>query len=190
VIGVLGVIDDVTRRTRQGFTTDGALIYLLGDTRDEFGGSEWAHVVHGYLGGLPPTVDLEREKLLADVLINCSRDGLIDSAHDLAEGGLAQALVESCLRGDSGARVVLPEGADAFVTLFSESPGRAIVSVPRSEEVRFTDMCTARGLPHVRIGVVDVLDARLAVHFGSDAFDVPLRELRRAWTSTLPAHFD
>jgi len=190
VIGVLGVIDDVTRRTPQGFTTDGALIYLLGDTRDEFGGSEWAHVVHGYLGGLPPAVDLEREKLLADVLINCSRDGLIDSAHDLAEGGLAQALVESCLRGDSGARVVLPEGADAFVTLFSESPGRAIVSVPRSEEVRFTDMCTARGLPHVRIGVVDVLDARLAVHFGSDAFDVPLRELRRAWTSTLPAHFD
>ena len=54
VIGVLGVIDDVTRRTPHGFRTDGALVYLLGDTRDEFGGSEWAHAMHGFLGGRPP----------------------------------------------------------------------------------------------------------------------------------------
>jgi phosphoribosylformylglycinamidine synthase len=186
VIGVLDVIDDVGRRTPQAFRTDGALVYLLGETRDEFGGSEWAHVMHGYLGGLPPAVDLAREQLLADVLINSSRDGLIDSAHDLAEGGLAQALVESCLRGDAGARIVLPEGVDPFVTLFSESTARAIVSVPRSEEVRFTDMCTARGLPHARIGVIDLLDARLDVQ---GQFSVPLRELRSAWTATIPRQF-
>ena len=187
VIGVLGVIDDVTRRTPQAFRTDGALVYLLGDTRDEFGGSEWAHVVHGFLGGRPPAVDLAREKLLAGVLIDASRDGLLDSAHDLAEGGLAQALVESCLRGDAGVRVVLPEGADPFVALFSESTGRAVVSVPRSEEAPFTDLCAARGLPHARIGVVDLLDGRLDVQ---GQFDVPLRELRAAWTSTLPAQFE
>jgi phosphoribosylformylglycinamidine synthase len=187
VIGVLGVIDDVSRRTPQAFRTDGALIYLLGDTKDEFGGSEWMHVVHGYLGGRPPAVDFAREQLLADVLINCSRDGLIDSAHDLSEGGLAQALVEGCLRGDAGARIVLPEGADPFVWLFSESTGRAIVSVPRSEEVRFTDMCTSRGLPHFRIGVIDLLDARLEVQ---GQFSVPLRELRAAWTQTLPSRFE
>ena len=101
-----------------------------------------------------------REQLLADVLINASRDGLIDSAHDLSDGGLAQALVEGCLRGDAGARVVLPEGVDPFVALFSESAGRAVVAVPRTEEIRFTDMCTARGLPYARIGVVDVLVRR------------------------------
>ena len=187
VIGVLGLIDDVTRRTPHAFRTDGALIYLLGDTRDEFGGSEWMHVVHGFLGGRPPAVDFVRERLLADVLINASRDGLIDSAHDLAEGGLAQALVECCLRGDTGARVVLPEGSDPFVMLFAESTGRAIVSVPRSEEVRFTDMCTARALPHARIGVVDILEARLDVQ---GQFAIPLRELRRAWSSTFPARFE
>jgi phosphoribosylformylglycinamidine synthase subunit PurL len=186
VIGVLGVIDDVARRTPQAFGSDGAHVYLLGDTRDEFGGSEWAHVVHGYLGGHPPVVDLAREQLLADILINSSRDGLIDSAHDLAEGGLAQALVESCLRGGAGARVVLPEGVDPFVALFSESTGRAIVTVPRGEEVRFTDMCTARGLPVARIGVVDVLDARLTVQ---DQFEVSLRELRGVWAAPLPAQF-
>ena len=186
VIGVLGVIDDVARRTRQRFRTDGALVYLLGDTRDEFGGSEWAHTIHGYLGGLPPAVDLERERLLADILVNASRDGLIDSAHDISDGGLAQTLVESCVPTSAGARIVLPEGADPFVALFSESAGRAIVSVPRSEEIRFTDMCTARRLPHARIGVVDLLSGDLEFQ---GQFTVRLAELRRAWTSTLPALF-
>ena len=187
VIGVLGVIDDVTRRTAQAFRTDGALIYLLGETRDEFGGSEWAHVVHDYLGGRPPAVDLARERLLADVLITAAQAGVIDSAHDLAEGGLAQALVESCLRGDVGARVVLAEGADPFVALFSESTARALVTVPRTEEVAFTDLCTARGLPHTRIGVVDVLMAELDVQ---GQFAIALRELRAAWSATLPRQFE
>jgi phosphoribosylformylglycinamidine synthase subunit PurL len=186
VIGVLGVIDDVARRTPQGFRTDGAIIYLLGDTHDEFGGSEWANVVHGYLGGRPPAVDLAREQLLADVLIDASRDGLIDSAHDLAEGGLAQALVESCLRRDAGARVVLPEGLDPFVALFSESTGRAVVSVARSEESAFTGRCAERGLPFTRIGVVDLLTPTLDMH---DQFSLPLRELRAAWMATIAQQF-
>jgi phosphoribosylformylglycinamidine synthase II len=186
VIGVLGVIDDVTRRTPHAFTKDGAVIYLLGDTRDEFGGSEW-HAIHGFLGGRPPAVDFAREQLLADILINASRDGLIDSAHDLAEGGLAQALVEACLHADTGARIVLPEDVDPFVALFSESTARAVVSLPRSEEIRFTDMCTARGLPCRRIGVVDTLVPELDVQ---GQFRVPLRELRTAWSSTLPRRFE
>ncbi|HVU90645.1 MAG TPA: phosphoribosylformylglycinamidine synthase subunit PurL, partial [Jatrophihabitans sp.] len=186
VIGVLGVIDDVTRRTPHGFKQDGNLVYLLGETRDEFGGSEW-HAMHGFLGGRPPGVDFAREQLLADVLINSSRDGLIDAAHDLSEGGLAVALVEAALRGDAGLRIVLPEDADPFVALFSESTARAIVSVPRSEEVRFTDMCTARGLPHRRIGVVDLLVPELDVQ---GLFRVPLRELRSVWSSVLPRRFE
>jgi phosphoribosylformylglycinamidine synthase subunit PurL len=186
VIGVLGVIDDVTRRTRAGFAGDGTHIYLLGSTAAEFGGSEWAHVVHGHLGGRPPVVDLDRERLLADILINSSRDGLIDSAHDLSDGGLAQALVEACLRNDRGARIVLPEGDDPFVALFAESAGRAVVTVPRSEEIRFTDMCTARGLPHVRIGVVDAESAALEIQ---GQFSVALEDLRAASSATLPARF-
>ncbi|MDT4925599.1 MAG: phosphoribosylformylglycinamidine synthase subunit PurL [Pseudonocardiales bacterium] len=186
VIGVLGVIDDVTRRTPQGFSGDGALIYLLGDTRDEFGGSEW-HAMHGFLGGRPPAVDFAREKLLAGVLISASREGLIDSAHDLSEGGLAQALVESCLRGDTGARITLPEGSDPFVALFSESTGRAIVSVARGDESDFIGLCATRGLPHTRIGVIDLLVPELDVQ---GQFRISLRELRAAWTRTLPSRFE
>jgi phosphoribosylformylglycinamidine synthase II len=186
VIGVLGVIDDVTRRTPIGLRGDGAQLYLLGDTADEFGGSEWAHVAHGFLGGKPPKVDLKREKLLADILINASRDGLIDAAHDLSDGGLFVAVAEGCLRGQVGVRLIVPDGMDPFVFLFSESAGRAIVAVPRTEEVRFTDMCTARGLPAQRIGVLDVLESAIELQ---GQFRLPLSELRTAWAATLPALF-
>jgi phosphoribosylformylglycinamidine synthase len=188
VVGVLGVIDDVTRRTPIGFVAEGQQIYLLGRTTDELDGSEWAHVVHGHLGGRPPTLDLSAERELADILVNASRDGLIDAAHDLSDGGLAQALVESCLRRGIGARVWLPEDVDPFVALFSESTARAIVAVPRSEEVRFTDMCGARGFPYLRIGVTDGAgeDASLDIQ---DQFALPLSDLRAAWSATLPATF-
>ncbi|MFB7367249.1 AIR synthase related protein, partial [Streptomyces hydrogenans] len=181
VVAVLGVIDDVNRRTPIAFAEEGQLLYLLGDTKEEFGGSAWSEVIHQHLGGMPPAVDLDREKLLGEILISGSRDGMIDAAHDLSDGGLVQAVVESCLRGGNGARLVVPEGLDAFTFLFSESAGRAVVAVPRSEELRFTDMCGARGLPATRIGVVD-----------GDAVDVQgefalsLTELREAHEATIP----
>ncbi len=190
VVGVLGVLDDVGRRTPSGWRTPGQVLYLLGETRDELGGSEWAWAVHEHLGGLPPRVDLPAERQLADILVNASRDGLVDAAHDLSDGGLAQALVEGCLRYGVGARVWLPDEIDPFVALFSESTARAVVAVPRSEEVRFTDMCTARRFPHVRIGVVDdgADDERGALDV-QGLFRIPLEELRSVHERTLSATF-
>ncbi|MFE0042596.1 phosphoribosylformylglycinamidine synthase subunit PurL [Streptomyces albireticuli] len=182
VVAVLGVIDDVNRRTPIAFSDEGHLLYLLGDTKEELGGSAWSQVVHDHLGGLPPAVDLGREKLLAEILISASRDGMVDAAHDLSDGGLIQALAESCLRGGKGARIVVPDAIDPFVFLFSESAGRAVVAVPRSEELRFTDMCGARGLPATRVGVVDgeAIDVQ-------GQFSIPLAELREAHEATIPA---
>ncbi|MEU7136685.1 phosphoribosylformylglycinamidine synthase subunit PurL [Streptomyces sp. NPDC046261] len=182
VVAVLGVIDDVDRRTPMAFSEEGHLLYLLGDTKEELGGSAWSQVIHDHLGGLPPAVDLDREKLLAEILIAASRDGMIDAAHDLSDGGLIQALAESCLRGGKGARIVVPDGLDPFVLLFSESAGRAVVAVPRSEELRFSDMCGARGLPATRIGVVDgeAIDIQ-------GQFTLGLAELREAYEATIPA---
>ena len=184
VVGVLGVIDDVTRRTPVAFAEEGQLLYLLGDTHEEFGGSAWSQVVHDHLGGMPPRVDLERERLLAEILIAASRDGMIDAAHDLSDGGLIQAVVESSLHGGKGARLVVPDDLDPFVFLFSESQGRAIVAVPRSEEVRFNDMCGARGLPVARVGVVDGEEVEL-----QGQFSIPLNELRDVHEATIPALF-
>jgi phosphoribosylformylglycinamidine synthase len=185
VVGVLGVIDDVTRRIPTAMGTEpGETLILLGDTRDEFDGSIWAQVTADHLGGLPPAVDLVRERLLADVLSAASRDGLVSAAHDLSEGGLAQAVVESALAGETGCRIVLPEGADPFVTLFSESAGRVLVAVPRTEESRFTSMCEARGLPLTRIGVVDQASDAVEVQ---GLFTVPLAELRSTSEGVLAA---
>ncbi len=193
VVGVLGVLDDVARRTPSGWAEPGLQLYLLGTTRVELSGSEWAWVVHDHLGGRPPAVDLPAEKTLGAVLVNASRDGLLDGAHDLSEGGLGQALVEGCLRRGVGARVWLGElcerdGVDAATALFSESSARVVCAVPRSEEVRFTDMCTARGVPHLRIGVTDGESLDVAAD-DAPLFTVPLAELRAAHTGTLPAVF-
>ncbi len=193
VVGVLGVIDDVRRRTIPGIGQDtGETLLLLGSPRDEFDGSAWAEVVHGHLGGRPPQVDLDAERKLGDILIAGSRDGMISAAHDLSEGGLAQTLVEMCLSGETGARIVLPEGADPFVWLFSESTARVVVAVPRTEELRFTEMCTVRRQPWVKIGVVDAGNTGAPEEQLLDIQDVatiPLADLRRAWVGTLPALF-
>ncbi len=190
VVAVLGKFDDVARRTPSGWAEDGQAIYLLGTTAADLDGSEWANL-RGHLGGLPPAVNLERERELGEILINASRDGMIDSAHDLSEGGLAAALVESALRFNTGARVALAEvaardGVDTFTLLFSETQGRAIVAVPRSEEVRFNDMCTARNFPAARIGVVDAAGGALDVQ---GLFTAGLDELRTAHEGTLPKYF-
>ena len=190
VVGVLGVFDDVARRTPSGWRQDGQAIYLMGTTQDELDGSEYANL-RGHLGGKPPKVDLQAEKLLGELLVNASRDGMIDAAHDLSEGGLAAALSEMALRFGVGARIGLGEvcerdGVDLFTLLFSESQARAVVAVARSEEVRFNDMCSARGFPFARIGVVDTEIG--ALDFQSN-FTLPLDELKAANEGTLPKHF-
>ncbi len=189
VVGVLGVLDDVARRTPMGFREPGQSVYLLGTTREELSGSEWAHVVHAHLGGRPPSLDLAVEQQLGEILVEARRHGLVSAAHDLSDGGLAQALVESCLRNGVGARVRLPAGVDPFVALFSESTSRAVVAVPGSAEARFLEMCTVREFPHARIGATEgVGDGALLEVDGQ--FSVPLGELRATWSATLPAALD
>ncbi|MCB1265735.1 MAG: phosphoribosylformylglycinamidine synthase subunit PurL [Mycobacterium sp.] len=191
VVGVLGVLDDVRRRLPTGLGNEpGETLYLLGDTRDEFDGSIWAQVTGEHLGGVPPRVDLAREKLLAEVLTAASRDGLASAAHDLSEGGLIQAVVEAALAGETGCRLVLPREwdsvAEAFVFLFSESAGRVLVAIPRTEESRFVSMCEARGLPATRIGVSDPGSDSVEVQ---GLFSVTLEELRRISEGVLPRIF-
>ena len=185
IVGVLGVIDDVTRRTPGGFTAAEQVIYLLGETRDELAGSAWAEVIHDHLGGQPPVVDLAQEKALAEVLIRASRRGLLGSAHDLADGGLAQALVESALRHGLGARIELPREADPFVWLFSESTGRVLVSVKEDADRDLASLCRINGVMLTKLGVVTAEeDATLEV---VDQFTLPLTRIREVWQGTIPA---
>ena len=182
VVAVLGVIEDVTRRTPSAWASGGERVFLLGETREELSGSEWAHVVHGHLGGLPPRLDLEAERTLAELLREAGQggQGLLSSAHDLSDGGLAQALTEAALR--HGVGVAVEVAGDPFVALFSESTGRVVVTVPDGAAERLVELAERHGVPITALGVT-----------GGDAlvvegqFEVPLAELREVWTATLPA---
>jgi phosphoribosylformylglycinamidine synthase len=180
VIGVLGVHDDVRRRVPGGWRADGETVLLLGETREELGGSAWANVVHGHLGGRPPAVDLAAERALGELLASLGGDGLVGSAHDLADGGLAQTLAESALRYGVGARLHLD--ADPFTTLFSESTARAVVTTSDPGAVRAA--AEAAGVRVTELGTTGG-DALVV----EDLLELPLAELRAAWTATLPALF-
>jgi phosphoribosylformylglycinamidine synthase len=180
VIGVLGVIDDVRRRVPSGFVAAGQQLVLLGETADELDGSAWAWVVHRHLGGRPPKVRLAAERALASLLVEAAARSLVATAHDLSEGGLAQALVEACLVEGVGASVALD--GDSFVELFSESAARAVVAT--------TDVDDLLALAASR-GVV----AKVIGRTGGDSLvvqgqlEVSLAELRDRFEATLPTLF-
>jgi phosphoribosylformylglycinamidine synthase len=185
VIGVLGVHDDVRKRVGAGFAADGDAVMVLGVTRDELGGSAWAHLVHGHLGGTPPVPDLAAERRLAELMAEAAGQGLLASAHDLSDGGLAVALAESCLRGGHGCQVSVGDvTAEAFVSLFSESAGRALVSVSHEQAARFAALAQQHGVAAAAVGAVTGNSLRV-----TGQFDVPLDELAGVWRGTLPRLF-
>jgi phosphoribosylformylglycinamidine synthase len=186
VVGVLGVLANVAERVPIGFQNDGDLLYLLGTTRDELCGSEWAWVEHGHLGGEPPRVDFAAERSLAMTIAAAAVRGQVTSAHDLSDGGLAQALVESCLRRGLGAMIGLPKTVSPFMALFSESSARALVAVPRGQEIAFTALCEELGQAHTAIGTIHASSENLEI---IDQFTVSLDELRAAHTGVLERHF-
>jgi phosphoribosylformylglycinamidine synthase II len=180
VIGVLGVIDDVAHRVPSGFLEPGRHIMLLGETADELDGSAWAWVTHEHLGGRPPAVRLAAEKALADLLLRAAEHQLISAAHDLSEGGLAQALVEAALINEIGATVALQ--GEPFTALFSESAARAIITTDDPEAI--LELAADLGVPAVQLGVTG--GDSLVV---TDLFELSIGDLRAAFEGTLPALF-
>ncbi|HCX84454.1 MAG TPA: phosphoribosylformylglycinamidine synthase subunit PurL, partial [Micrococcales bacterium] len=193
VVGVLGVLDDVAHATPSGWREEGLGVYLLGTTREELSGSEWARVVHDHLGGTPPVVDLAAERALGAILVTASRDDVAVAAHDLSTGGLAQALMDASVRFGVGVRIDLAgllarDGVDLTSALFAESGARALVAVPLGSEVALADLCSARGFPVLRLGETTE-EAEVAVVTPDGELTLALEELRAASAATLPHHF-
>ena len=159
VVGVLGVIDDVARRMPIGVGGPRATtIYLLGDdARRARAARRGPHVVHGHLGGLPPAVDLAAERAAR----RAARRGVArrrssTAAHDVSDGGLAQALVEMALRDGVGATVRCPRASTRSCCCSSESTARAVVTVAGSDVEALTALAAAHGVPVTRLGEVSV----------------------------------
>jgi phosphoribosylformylglycinamidine synthase II len=181
VIGVLGLIADVTTRLPLA-PAPGDVLYLLGETREELGGSEWAWVTHGHLGGRPPVPDFAAERALGEFCAAAAAEGLASAAHDLSDGGLAQCLVECALAAGCGIRVALPGAAEAFVELFSESVARAVVAAPPGRPV--AEAAERAGIACRRLGEVGGADFEVI-----GRFTIPLAELAAVHEAGLPGLF-
>jgi len=179
IIGVLGVIEDVRRRTPMSFKDAGLELFLLGETDSNLSGSEWAYI-HGFRGGVAPVADLQRELRLIDLLLAGNQKGIFSAAHDLSQGGLAITLVEMVLRHNVGAEISLE---NVGISLLSETPGRVVVAVDSAKVNDLTSLAAAHSIPLTRLGTT-----------GGDSLvvngaDIPLDQLRVAHTETFKKLF-
>ena len=156
VVGMLGLLDDVSRATRAAFPGEGYAIFLLGENRGEIGGSEYLSAIHNIVRGDAPPLDLGFEKRLQTCVIEGIAGGWIRSAHDVSEGGLAVALAECCILDEErpvGAKVVLNgAGLRPDFLLFGEDQSRIVVTVSEKEEDKLVGLAARYGVPCKKIG--------------------------------------
>lgn len=184
VIGMLGLLEDIECRVTASFKQEGDLIVLVGETHPHLGGSEYLKVVLGECLGPPPSVDLEREAKADRLCMECARLKLLSSAHDIAEGGLAVALAESCLLGKIGASITLPPSPfPPSWYLFSESQGRFILSLPPENLPKLEGLAEEFGVPITVIGKVG--GRRLYVEGQGELINLSIGDLERIWGNAI-----
>lgn len=180
-VGMVGLIEDERHVTGQAFRAEGDAIILIGEVGEGLGGSQFLAVVHGRKEGPPPGLDYAREMAVHEATRELIRAGLVHSAHDCSEGGLAVALAECCISGARliGAEVQIPRGGlSAEDVLFNESQSRIVVSTPRPEPA--LALLAARGVAARVLGHTG--GGRLKV---GDDLDCALEELQRAWADAI-----
>ena len=211
-IGMVGLIEGRAPVT-SNFKDAGDEIILLGETKDELGGSEFLKTIFGVKAGLPPRLDLDRAKLLIDLLLALAQEGVLKSAHDCSEGGLAVALAESCLLENTreiGAEIIVESALRPEALLFSESQSRIVISTDAKNAKNVREMIESCRVPYQVIGRVggdrlkigsstvilrspqategsQVLDSspRHSTGLRMTMIDVPVEVLRHTWRSAI-----
>jgi phosphoribosylformylglycinamidine synthase len=186
VLGMVGKIDDLRCVPRSHFTGAGDRICLLGETRAELGGSVYLEHLGLPLSGPCPTIDLGREKVLHGKLLELTKRGLVKSAHDVSEGGLALSLAESCFPAKCGVRVDVKTPFRADYSLFSESASRVVVSLEEARIEEFLD--TLSDFPVAELGEVTDQNFELNVN-GQPLISLPLVDIFRKWDNYLDEVF-
>jgi phosphoribosylformylglycinamidine synthase len=194
IVGMVGLIDDASHRCTAAFQNEGDLIVLLGETYPEIGGSEYLKVIFDLVVGTPPYLSMEREKRVQECCLEAIREGLILSAHDCSEGGIAAALAECCITGGRGAiievqgsRFNVQEGIKSVIChlssvdwLFSESQSRIIVSLKEADMSKLQDIAISSEVPITVLGRTG--GNRLLI---SDKIDLAVEAIARNWQGAL-----
>ena len=180
-IGMVGLVEDLKHITTSYFKDEGDVIYILGDDKEELGGSEYLKIIHNKVAGESPTIDLDEEKKLQDTLLSLIRKGLIKSAHDISEGGIVSALAECCIMNQEkqiGCEVEIPIKSRKDFSLFSESQSRVIISV--SKEKILKNELELSGIKFTKLGVVG--DSKLKL---KNLFEVTIKEISEIYYNTI-----
>ena len=190
VVAMVGVLEDASHRLGAAFDAPDLVIFLLGDPSEpSLAASEYLAVLHGREAGSPPSLDLEAELRLGDLLRGLARDRVLAAAHDCSDGGLAVALAECCLLaepGSIGIRVALPQVGRPDAALFGEAAGRVLAAAPAAAADAVASAAAGAGVPCVRLGNTDRAGRlRIQTPGGEDLVDVAVEDLRSTWAEAL-----
>jgi phosphoribosylformylglycinamidine synthase len=195
MIGMVGVLADVERRVPAGFREHGDAIVVLGHCNGALGGSQYLSWLTGESYGPAPHVDLAAERALVDFLVEAAGRGLLRSAHDVSEGGLAVALVESAflaaeplgLRADLTA---LTRRVDPVQLCFAEDQGRAVVSCEPGRVQEVLTLAHKRGVPAEAVGHVGAPGGQVRLVANGFALERPVARLHETWARAIPRRME
>src|SRR2546427_94614 len=194
VVGMVGLLQRVEQAVPSHARQAGDVVFVLGETRPELGGSAYWEAIHGFVGGEPPRVDLEAERRLIDLLVAGAERGLCRSAHDCSQGGLGVALAEVAMGGpyqDAGF------GMDVDLTaysaprtweelLFSESHGRAVITCAPERAAAVAALAQELGVPAYRAGTVGEYDGSVRLQLRDAVVHCVVRRLREVYFTAIP----
>jgi phosphoribosylformylglycinamidine synthase len=190
VLGVVGLIDDISKAVSPGFKGNSNVIVLLGENKEELGGSEYLKTILNLEKGRPPQINLEVEKKVHDLCLEAISRGLIRSAHDLSEGGLAVTVAECSLwsKPKIGCLLDLDENFRPDALLFGESQSRVVVSTAPSNLTALLRLAKTKNVTAKVIG--KARGRRMIIrHAGQEIINLPVESLYQAWKNAIPQAF-
>lgn len=184
-VGMMGLLTDISHATTLSFKNEGDSIYLVGINKDELGASEYLSHVHHLNTGKTPVLDLDLEKSVQAIVLKGIRNGLVNAAHDCAEGGLAVALTEMAITGNLGSKVNLEESLRSDVLLFGESQSRIIVTIPQEKQSLWEEWIKNSSTPIQYLGNVEGKTIEISQQ-NQSKINVSCEELYSLWKEALP----
>jgi phosphoribosylformylglycinamidine synthase subunit PurL len=183
VIGMIGLIDDLKNVTPSAFQNEGDLVYLIGETKNELGGSEYLKMIHDKVAGMPPQIDMKIGKSTNDTILKSIKEGYIVSAHDVSDGGLSIALAECCIINKSkpiGIEAQISSELKEHQLLFSETQSRFIISVKPESKSDFESLCNSINITFQNIGKTGGNNLSI-----NDNLKISLSELNKLYYNTI-----
>jgi phosphoribosylformylglycinamidine synthase len=190
VLGVVGIINDLNPLLSPGFKEAGHTIVLLGENREELGASVYMKQIHSKKCGPAPDINLDQEKQVQALCLDAASRGLLRSAHDLSEGGLAQCLAESCLLGENriGCQIKVDQNIRTDALLFGETQSRILVSVKDKDVEALSSLAQKAQVSFCNIGITGGPNISIQ-HSGKKIIDVPVDTVYSLWKNSIPESF-